>query len=145
MIKGFRDFLLRGNVVDLAVAVVIGSAFAKVVELVVSNIINPLLAALVPNSKFGFGPTLRAGNDKTFMDFGGIISQLIVFFFTALVVYFLVVVPMNRIMAMRKTGEEPEPEAPAEDVLLLQEIRDLLRGQSIEHRQDLPPAAPTQL
>ena len=140
MIKGFRDFLLRGNVVDLAVAVVIGSAFAKVVDLVVSNIINPLLAALVPSSKFGFGPTLRAGNTKTFMDFGGIISQIIVFVLTAAVVYFLVVVPMNRIMAMRKKGVEPEPAAPAEDVLLLQEIRDLLRGQSIEHRQDLPPA-----
>lgn len=143
MIKGFRDFLLRGNVVDLAVAVVIGSAFAKVVEIIISNIINPLLAAIVSGPSLGFGPTLRSGNAKTFMDFGGIISQIIVFVLTAAVVYFIVVVPMNRIMALRKTGEEPEPEAPSEDVLLLTEIRDLLRGQSLEGRADLPPAGPT--
>lgn len=137
MIKGFKDFLLRGNVVDLAVAVVIGGAFAKVVDLFVSNIINPLLAAVGSASTGGFGPTLRAGNPKTFMDFGGIISQIIVFVLTAAVVYFLIVVPMNRIMSMRKSGEEPEPAAPSEDVILLQEIRDLLRGQTIADRTDL--------
>ncbi|MDQ2757038.1 MAG: large conductance mechanosensitive channel protein MscL [Actinomycetota bacterium] len=137
MIKGFKDFLLRGNVVDLAVAVVIGGAFVKVVDLFVSNIINPLLAAIGSPDTGGFGPTLRTGDAKTFMDFGGIISQIIVFVLTAAVVYFIIVVPMNRIMAMRKTGEEPEPAAPSEDVILLQEIRDLLRGQSIADRTDL--------
>ncbi|WP_295698000.1 large conductance mechanosensitive channel protein MscL [Lapillicoccus sp.] len=139
MIKGFKDFLLRGNIVDLAVAVVIGTAFAKVVSVVISNIINPLLAAIVSGSSLGFGPTLRKGNAKTFMDFGGIINELIVFTLTAAVVYFIVVVPMNRIMSLRKQGVEPEPAAPSEDVILLQEIRDLLRNQSLEGRRDLPP------
>lgn len=143
MIKGFKDFLLRGNIVDLAVAFVIGAAFAKVVDTVVGNIINPLLAAIVSGPSLGFGPTLRAGNSKTFMDFGGIISQIVVFVITAAVVYFIVVVPMNRLMSMRKKGVEPEPEAPSEDVLLLTEIRDLLRGQSLEGRTDLPPVAPS--
>ncbi len=137
MIKGFKDFLLRGNVVDLAVAVVIGGAFAKVVDTIVGNIINPLLAALVSGNNLGFGFKLRSDNPKTFMDFGLIISQIIIFVLTAAVVYFIIVVPMNRIMAMRKTGEEPEPDAPSEDVILLQEIRDLLRGQSIADRTDL--------
>jgi len=137
MIKGFKDFLLRGNVVDLAVAVVIGGAFAKVVDTIVGNIINPLLAAIVSGNNLGFGFKLRGDNPKTFMDFGLIISQVIIFVLTAAVVYFIIVVPMNRIMAMRKTGEEPEPEAPSEDVILLQEIRDLLRGQSIADRTDL--------
>ena len=142
MIKGFKDFLLRGNIVDLAVAVVIGTAFAKVVSVVISNIINPLLAALISGPSLGFGPTLRTDNPKTFMDFGGIINEIIVFVLTAAVVYFIVIVPMNRIMSLRKQGVEPEPEAPSEDVLLLTEIRDLLRGQSLEGRQDLPPVGP---
>ena len=127
MIKGFKDFLMRGNVVDLAVAVVIGSAFAKVVDTFISNIITPLLATLGGQGTPGFGPTLRSGDAKTFMDFGGILNQLIVFVLTAAVVYFVVVVPMNRLMSMRKTGEEPEPEAPSEEIILLTEIRDSLR------------------
>ena len=140
MIKGFKDFLLRGNIVDLAVAVVIGTAFAKVVSVVISNIINPLLAAIMSGGTSpGFGPQLRANNPNTFMNFGGIINELIVFVLTAAVVYFIIIVPMNRIMSLRKQGVEPEPEAPSEDVLLLTEIRDLLRGQSLEGRQDLPP------
>jgi len=127
MIKGFKDFLMRGNVVDLAVAVVIGSAFAKVVDTFISNIITPLLATLGGKGTPGFGPTLRSGDAKTFMDFGGILNQVIVFVLTAAVVYVVVVVPMNKLMSMRKTGEEPEPEAPSEEVLLLTEIRDSLR------------------
>lgn len=127
MIKGFKDFLMRGSVVDLAVAVVIGSAFAKVVDTFISNIITPLLATLGGQGAPGFGPTLRSGDAKTFMDFGGILNQLIVFVLTAAVVYFIVVVPMNKLMSMRKTGEEPEPEAPSEEVILLTEIRDSLR------------------
>lgn len=128
MVKGFKDFLTRGNVVDLAVAVVIGSAFAKVVDIFISNIINPLLAALGGANSPGFGPTLRAGNPKTFVDFGGIISQIIVFVLTAAVVYFIVVVPMNKFAERRKSGQEPEPKAPSEEVNLLTEIRDALRA-----------------
>ncbi len=130
MIKGFKDFLMRGNVVDLAIAVVIGTAFAKVVDTFISNIIGPLLAAAGGANTPGFGPTLRSGNPKTFMDFGGIINQLIVFVLTAAVVYFIVVVPMNKLMSLRKQGDEPESESPSEEVLLLTEIRDALRIRS---------------
>ncbi len=143
MLKGFKDFLLRGNIVDLAVAVVIGTAFAKVVSVIISNIINPLLAAIVSGKTSpGFGPQLRSDNPNTFMNFGGIINEVIVFTLTAAVIYFIVIVPMNHIMSLRKQGVEPEPAAPSEDVLLLTEIRDLLRGQSLEGRQDLPPLPP---
>ena len=129
MIKGFKDFLVRGNVIDLAVAVVIGAAFASVVGAFTGSIIKPLIAALGAGSSYGFGPTLRAGRPDTFVDVGALITAVINFVIVAAVVYFLVVVPMNRLMALRKAGAEPEPAAPAEDVIVLQEIRDLLREQ----------------
>ena len=129
MIKGFKDFLVRGNVVDLAVAVVIGAAFASVVNAFTGSIIRPLIAALGGGSSYGFGPTLLAGRRDTFVDVGALITAAINFVIVAAVVYFLVVVPMNHLMAMRKAGAEPEPAAPAEDVILLQEIRDLLKAQ----------------
>jgi len=129
MIKGFKDFLLRGNVVDLAVAVVVGAAFASVVGAFTGGIVKPLIAAIGGGSSYGFGPTLRAGRPETFVDVGGLITSVINFVIVAAAVYFVVVVPMNHLMAMRKRGAEPEPAAPAEDVIVLQEIRDLLRAQ----------------
>ena len=129
MIKGFKDFQLRGNGVDLAVAVVIGAAFASVVGAFTGSIIKPLLAAVSGGDSYGFGPTLRAGNPATFVDFGAVITALLNFVIVAAVIYFLIVIPMNHLMALRKQGAEPEPVAPAEDVIVLQEIRDLLRAQ----------------
>lgn len=129
MIKGFKDFLLRGNVVDLAVAVVIGAAFATVIKAFTDGIIKPILTAAGGADSAGFGPTLRAGNDATLVDIGALLAAAINFVIVAAVVYFAIVVPMNRLMTSRKQGVEPEPTAPAEDVLLLQEIRDLLKAQ----------------
>ena len=97
MLKGFKDFLMRGNVVDLAVAVVIGAAFAKIVDAFVSNIVNPLLAR-AGGGKVGEGLGIQlgtAGVKETFIDLGGIINAVIVFLMTAAVVYFIFVVPMN--------------------------------------------------
>jgi large conductance mechanosensitive channel len=124
MLQGFRDFIMRGNIVDLAVAVVIGTAFARVVEVVVGSLIAPLLNAMGGAEARGLGFEVINGNPATYVDFAAIINALIVFLLTALVVYFVIVVPMNRINARMGVGTDAV--APAEDVALLTEIRDLL-------------------
>lgn len=125
MIQGFKDFIMRGNIVDLAVAVVIGTAFAAVVDTVVSAIITPLLNALGGANASGLGFRIIGSNSATYVDFAAVINALIVFLLTALVVYFVIVVPMNKVNARMGFGQDEE-EAPAEDVALLTEIRDLL-------------------
>ncbi|NLG22828.1 MAG: large conductance mechanosensitive channel protein MscL [Actinomycetales bacterium] len=125
MLQGFKDFIMRGNIVDLAVAVVIGTAFAAVVETVVGSIITPLLNAIGGAEAEGLGFEVISGNSSTYVDFAAIINALIVFLLTALVVYFVIVVPMNKVNE-RLVGSTDEDEAPAEDVALLTEIRDLL-------------------
>ena len=130
MIKGFKDFVLRGNIIDLAVAFVIGAAFAKLVSDFVGAIVTPILNAFPGAKSSGWGFSLRGGvlRQSTFINFSAILNALITFAITALVVYVVFVAPMNHLAARRKRGEEPEPEAPAEDILLLQEIRDLLQA-----------------
>jgi large conductance mechanosensitive channel len=131
VIQGFKNFILRGNVVELAVAFVIGVAFTAVVTSFTNYIINPLVAALGGGSVNGLGFQLVKGNPKTVLDFGAFITAVINFLIVAAVVYFLVVTPMNLLAERRRRGEEPEPEAPAEDIVLLQEIRDLLRQRAV--------------
>ena len=131
MIRGFKNFIMRGNVVDLAVAVVIGAAFTGVVTSFTNNLVNPLIAAFGGGSRHGLGFQLVSSNPKTVLDFGAVITALINFLIVAAVVYFLEVAPMNLLAERRKRGEEPEPQAPAEDIVLLQEIRDLLRQRAI--------------
>ena len=128
MIKGFKDFLLRGNVIDLAVAVVIGIAFTGLVTAFTNNIINPIVATAGGTNVNGLAFRIIDDNSKTLVDFGAVISALINFMIIAAVLYFLVVAPVNMIMERRKRGEEPEAEATPEDIALLQEIRDLLRA-----------------
>ena len=126
MIKGFKDFLLRGNVIDLAVAVVLGTAFGAVIAAFANDVIGGLIGAVGGTPDFG-----RAGFDAngSRVILGSTINALIYFLIVAAVVYFVVVVPVNRLMERRKRGEEPEVAAPTEDIVLLQEIRDLLREQ----------------
>jgi large conductance mechanosensitive channel len=131
VIQGFKNFIMRGNVVDLAVAVVIGAAFTAVVTSFTNNLINPLIAAVGGGNVNGLGVQLIASNPKTVLDFGAVITAILNFLIVAAVVYFLVVTPMNLLAERRKRGEEPEPKAPAEDIVLLQEIRDLLRQRSV--------------
>lgn len=128
MLKGFKDFLMRGNVIDLAVAVVIGAAFGSIVTAFTSNIINPLVALFGGNNVEGFAYQLLDSNEKTKMDFGALITAFINFAIVAAVVYFVFVLPMNKIKERRKKGEEPGPSEPT-DVELLKEIRDLLAAQ----------------
>ena len=131
MIQGFKNFIMRGNVVDLAVAVVIGAAFTGVVTSFTNNLINPLIAAFGGGSDYGLGFQLVRGNPKTVLDFGAVLTALINFLIVAAVVYFFVVAPMNLLAERRRRGQEPEPAAPAEDIILLQEIRDLLRQRTL--------------
>lgn len=126
MFKGFKDFLMRGNVIDLAVAVVVGSAFTALVTAFTSNIIEPFIAATGGGEVTGLAIQLQEGNQRSIIDFASVINAVITFLITAGVVYFLFVAPMQKLQTMRKTGEE---EAEPTDVELLQEIRDLLRQQ----------------
>lgn len=127
MIKGFKDFLLRGNVIDLAVAVVVGVAFTALITAFVADFITPLIAAI--GGQQDFSKLDFTVNGSTFR-YGAFINALISFLLVAAAVYFFVVVPVNRLMERRKRGEEPEVEAASEDIVLLQEIRDLLRDRS---------------
>jgi large conductance mechanosensitive channel len=131
VIQGFKTFIMRGNVVDLAVAFVIGAAFTGVVTSFTNNIINPLIAAFGGTNVNGLAWKIVGDNDKTVMDFGAVITAVINFLIVAAVVYFFVVTPMNLLAERRKRGQEPEPSAPAEDIVLLQEIRDLLRQRAL--------------
>jgi large conductance mechanosensitive channel len=142
VIKGFRDFITRGNVLDLAVAVVIGTAFTAVVTSVVENLINPVIAAIGSPDTGGLATPLRDFPEAT-INWGAIVTALINFFIIAAVVYAVFVAPMNRYRKLRARGDEDEPGAPPEDVLLLQEIRDLLRSQQGQPATTAaPPEAP---
>lgn len=134
MIQGFKDFIMRGNIVDLAVAVVIGTAFAAVVETVVGSIITPLLNALGGANAQGLGFRILSSNANTYVDFAAVINALIVFLLTAAVVYFVIVVPMNTFNEKMGFVKEDEPIAP--DVVLLTEIRDLLAREDRAGRSD---------
>lgn len=127
MIKGFKDFLMRGNVIDLAVAVVIGAAFNDIVKAFTSHLINPIVASFGGGNVNGLAVQL-GDNEKTVMDFGAVITSVINFLIVAAVVYFIFVMPMNKIKERRERGEEAGPHEPT-DVELLKEIRDLLASQ----------------
>ncbi|MFZ0161008.1 MAG: large conductance mechanosensitive channel protein MscL [Kineosporiaceae bacterium] len=124
MIKGFKEFLLRGNVVDLAVAFVIGVAFAKVVEGLLNGLINPLIAAIFGSPNLDSVGTFTIGKGE--FSIGLLLTPLVNFVIIAAAVYFFVVVPMKKIMERRMRGEAAVDDTPA-DVVLLGEIRDLLR------------------
>ena len=128
MLKGFKAFLLRGNVIDLAVGIIVGGAFTGVVTGLMKGFLTPLIALIfgqpdvskvqfyINDTKFPFGEFLQA-----------VLNLLIV----ATTLYFLVVVPVKHFTERVKHGKEPlpQPVAPAEDILLLKEIRDLLAAE----------------
>jgi large conductance mechanosensitive channel len=124
MLKGFKDFLLRGNVVELAVAVVIGAAFTAVVTSFTESFLRPLIGLIGGGGRAGGSFEV---DGQTFA-WGDFLNALITFVLTAAVVYFVVVLPMKLILERRSRGEEPGPVEPTQ-VELLVEIRDLLRAQ----------------
>jgi large conductance mechanosensitive channel len=127
MLKEFRTFILRGNAIDLAVAVVIGAAFGAVVTSLVQDLFTPLIALVF--GKPDFGGLQFTINDAEFR-YGAFLNTVFTLLSVGAAVFFLVVKPVNLLMARRKAGEEPPPEAVPEDVVLLGEIRDLLKAQS---------------
>ena len=124
MLRGFKDFLLRGNVVDLAVAVVIGAAFTAVVTAFADSFLTPLIGLLGGGGELG-GEWVVDGQRFTW---GAFLSTVITFVLTAAVVYFFVVLPMHRLFERLAAGQEPTPVGPTQ-IDLLVEIRDLLRAQ----------------
>lgn len=126
--KGFREFILRGNVVELAVAVIIGTAFTAIVNAIVDSIINPIIAALFNADEISQA-TLQLGPIS--LGIGAVLGAIINFLLIALVVYFLIIAPMNKLNEhryVRKHGHKPEDAetAPTQEELLT-EIRDLLQ------------------
>jgi large conductance mechanosensitive channel len=127
LVKEFKDFISRGNVVDLAVAVVIGTAFTAIVTAVVAGLITPLIGMIGGTE---FRDIQFEVNGSTF-EVGIVINAIIYFLIVAAVVFFLVVKPLNVFEERRKRGEEPvEPEAMSDEAMLLSEIRDLLAARA---------------
>ncbi|SCG47771.1 large conductance mechanosensitive channel protein MscL [Micromonospora inositola] len=128
MLKGFKDFIMRGNVVDLAVGVVIGAAFTGVVTQLTKSFLDPLIRVfvlLITGSDKGLAGTAPTFRGIAF-DWVAFVNAVITFLLTAAALYFLVVYPMNRLAERRRRGEEPPPKAPSEEVKLLTDIRDAL-------------------
>jgi len=125
MIREFRDFLMRGNIIELAVAFVIGAAFALVVKSFNDNIVTPIIAML--GGKPDFSGLYFTINGAQFR-WGAFLTDLLGFIITAAAIFFLVVKPVNTINERRRRGEEPSVVEPTEEILLLREIRDALRA-----------------
>lgn len=127
MIQGFKEFISRGNAVEIAVGMVIGAAFGAVVTSIVDGVINPLIGAIFgePNFDTAFAFTINGAT----ISFGVVITALVNFLLIALAVYLFIVTPMNKLAERR--GAAPEEEK-SEEALLLTEIRDALvnRGQT---------------
>jgi large conductance mechanosensitive channel len=128
MLKGFKEFITRGNIVELAVAFVIGTAFAAVVNQLTKSFLDPLIRVI-------FGGGVKGGTFVVrgqIFDYGAFINQVITFLVTAAAIYYLVVVPMNMVIERRRArGIEPTPEEMSDEVRLLTEIRDeLARGRA---------------
>ncbi|MGV9710804.1 large conductance mechanosensitive channel protein MscL [Gordonia sp. NPDC003424] len=143
MLKGFKEFILKGNVVELATAVIVGAAFTAIVTAFTTSIIAPIFAAIPtgnsdcgggttvegtegavqgPVSTCGFGFRIVADNPATFMDFGALLAAVINFLIIAAVVYFLIIAPYNKLAELGGFGKKAE----VTEVSLLTEIRDLL-------------------
>ncbi|MEU7904288.1 large conductance mechanosensitive channel protein MscL [Actinoplanes sp. NPDC049118] len=146
MVKGFKDFIMRGNVVDLAVGIVIGAAFTSVVTSFTNAFLKPLIQLMGGNSGATAGVWMVG---KVEFQWAAFINSVITFLLTAAVLYFLVVYPLNRLAERRRRGEEPPPAAPSEEIRLLTEIRDALVQQRVSpgaandilgrHQQQDPP------
>jgi large conductance mechanosensitive channel len=124
--KEFREFITRGNVIDLAVAVIIGLAFTAIVNAIVSGLITPLIGMIGGNDFSDLDFTI---NGSTF-EYGEVINAVIQFLLIAAAVFFFIVKPINTLNERRRRGEEPEPEELSDEAALLTEIRDLLRDRS---------------
>ena len=123
MIKGFRNFILRGNVVDLAVGVMIGAAFTAVVNSLVKDMMTPFIAAIIKQPDFS---TLSFTVNGSKFLYGDFLNALLTFIIVAVTIYFFVVLPVNKLLTRFRGSPEAPKKAPQER--LLEEIRDLLKA-----------------
>ncbi|MBA2456265.1 MAG: large conductance mechanosensitive channel protein MscL [Nocardioidaceae bacterium] len=126
MLKDFRDFIVRGNLIELAVAFVIGAAFATVIASFVTNLLMPLVGKIGGRPDFS---DITVGG----IPVGQFVNDLVVFLLIAAAIYFVVVLPYNRLMERFKKPHEVAAEATSEEIVLLREIRDLMA-----RREDQP-------
>jgi large conductance mechanosensitive channel len=121
MLEGFKKFIMRGNALDLAVGVIIGTAFGTIVNSLVADILNPFIGMIFGAPDFS---AIRLGA----LNIGNFLNALVGFVMVAFALYFFVVTPMNRLQELAKKNQAPAaPAAPPEDILLLREIRDALK------------------
>ncbi len=121
MLEGFKKFIMRGNVIDLAVGVIIGGAFGAIVNSLVADILTPLIGLIFGSPDFS---ALKLGP----LNIGKFINALVSFLMIAFALYFFVVTPMNKLQEMSKKPEAPAaPAGPPEEIVLLREIRDALK------------------
>lgn len=128
ILAGFKEFIMRGSVIDLAIGVVIGGAFTKIVTSLVDNFVSPLIAMLF--GKPDFSEALILTINKAEFKFGAILTDVISFLAIAAALYFCIVLPLNKLHERRQKGIDPEPEVVADDIAVLREIRDLLKAQN---------------
>jgi large conductance mechanosensitive channel len=124
MLKEFRQFIMRGNVLDLAIAVVIGGAFTAIVNSLVNDIIMPAIGVVTGGIDFT-GLVLQVGDAK--IAYGNFIQAIVNFLLISLVIFF-VVKAVNRLQRQFADPKQPDPAPPPEDIVLLREIRDLLKN-----------------
>lgn len=134
MIKGFKEFIARGNAIDLAVGLVIGAAFTAIVTALVEQVLNPLIGGIFgePNFDDVLVITMQTGLADAPAEIRpfAVLTALLNFLIIAMAIYFMVVMPMNKFAELRAKGKEAEPDGPSEDVLVLREIRDMLARQT---------------
>jgi large conductance mechanosensitive channel len=138
MLKGFREFIARGNVIDLATAVIIGAAFTALVAAFTDNVVQPLISRIgaTPDSEYGF-LRIPLGNDIA-IDFNAVVSAAINFLIVAAVVYFVIVVPYKKLKELDTKVEEEETQ-----LTLLTEIRDLLAENGSARKLPSAPTSPS--
>ena len=124
MLKGFKEFIARGNVVEMAVGIIIGGAFKDIVDKFVTNILNPAIGAIFGQPDFTKSFILHIGDSQIL--FGALLTAIINFLLIAFAVYFFIVVPMNYFAKLRKKNEDAAPQEVSDEVKLLTEIRDAL-------------------
>ena len=124
MLDGFKKFIMRGNVIDLAVGVIIGAAFKPIINALTDRILLRLISAIFGKRSFNEVGTFYIGT--TPIEPGFLITAVVNFLIVAAALYFCIVMPMNRLAERRKSGQADPEEAPSDEVLLLTEIRDAL-------------------
>lgn len=151
MLKGFREFILKGNVIDLATAVIIGTAFTAIVTAFTDGIVQPIINTIPwsPSDAAGLGFNIIPDKPSTFVNLGSVITATINFLIIAAVVYFVIILPYNKLTELGGFGKKAE----VTEVALLTEIRDLLDPEGAskakeEAEKDLPdhlnnPGAPS--